>query len=339
MTDLTSQSTKQQILCYILKTAPLYRQSPPSQIKEFLPSCKPQNQEEVFQSPPPKISQPLDKEQDTIQHPTDLHPTDMQVSDFMARENINLEKTVKNTMEDIVLDGDREKFYRDEDERHENSLTSTENSESYEVEKSLPEIFRKSSVKIITDDRKMEPMADSGPVYVKVPDENYKKYEMGRFTGEDTGLTPDRSKITHSTVTSYGTLTLPPVIKASDCSSGFSDRIKSTTNRKAVTMDVFTTEEFLYLIREDKREFAFANDEKTAMAIINSLANAEVKKISNPTIKVFREDLKDGKEIKVRTQTLGILVNGRVCRHVTYDIIPVPRIFITLPEPVGIPKN
>jgi hypothetical protein len=109
-----------------------------------------------------------------------------------------------------------------------------------------------------------------------------------------------------------------------------------TTGCIKITPDVFTASIIKYLVRIDKQEFAFADDEKTALAIINSLANAEVKKLANPGVKVFRRDLNDGKEVQICTQSLGVLMNGRVSRNTVIDLIPVPKVFIILPEPVGV---
>jgi hypothetical protein len=99
-----------------------------------------------------------------------------------------------------------------------------------------------------------------------------------------------------------------------------------------ITSNVFTTSDIKYLIRIDNEEFAFANDEKTALSIINSLAISEVKKLSGPNVKVFRQDLQNGKEIKICTQSLGVLMNGRVVRNILIDVIPVPRVFFELPK-------
>lgn len=101
-------------------------------------------------------------------------------------------------------------------------------------------------------------------------------------------------------------------------------------DRIAITPNVFTTSSIKYLIRIDKEEFAFADDEKTALLIINSLAISEVKRLSGPGVKVFRQDLQDGKEVKICTQSLGLLVNGRVIRSTIIDVIPVPKVWFEL---------
>lgn len=118
----------------------------------------------------------------------------------------------------------------------------------------------------------------------------------------------------------------------------FMESTTSTVEKKGVTADVYTTNEYLFLVRVDAKEFAFANDEKCAIAIINSLANAEVKKLTAPGVRVSRTDVNDGKEARVYTQSLGLIANGRVCRHSTIDFISVPKVYITLPAPVGVPK-
>lgn len=97
-----------------------------------------------------------------------------------------------------------------------------------------------------------------------------------------------------------------------------------------ITSDVFSTPEVKYLIRIDKEEFSFADDEKSALAIINSLAIAEIKKLANPNTKVFRQDLHDGKEVRICTQALGYVVNGRITKNMVIDVVCVPRaIFVT----------
>lgn len=93
-----------------------------------------------------------------------------------------------------------------------------------------------------------------------------------------------------------------------------------------IAPNVFSTSEAKYLIRIDKEEFAYADDEKSALSIINSLAIAEIKKLANTTTKVFRQDLHDGKEVRICTQALGYLVNGRITKNTVIDLVCIPKV-------------
>lgn len=103
-----------------------------------------------------------------------------------------------------------------------------------------------------------------------------------------------------------------------------------------ITKEVFTTSELKYLVKIDGQEFAFADDLRSAYAIVNSIATAEVKKLSKPGKKVFRRDLDSESQVQVCTQTTGYLLNGGITKEMILTIVPVPRTFIVRSEPVGI---
>lgn len=78
-----------------------------------------------------------------------------------------------------------------------------------------------------------------------------------------------------------------------------------------------------YLIRENNQIIGYCDDLSTAIAILNRIAANEIKKREKKSVKVFRRDLKDGTEVQICTQSVG-LWNGAVKKELIIDTIPVP---------------
>jgi len=94
---------------------------------------------------------------------------------------------------------------------------------------------------------------------------------------------------------------------------------------KKLTPELLMSEEMLYLIRVDGVELAFVNSEHIAKLAIDSLAASEVNKLENDTTKVYRRDQKDGKKINISTQSVGVILNGKVTTVKRIDYIPIKR--------------
>ena len=341
----SSLSSKQQILCYILRVTPLYHQSPLSLIKESPPCSM-----EHTKNPQCELLCQQERTQDLSLQPTDPPLRVMPVSDITeavpidtsvpeslpalvhdqlicsrAESPVVLDETDPVT-NDFIFEVERvdfesshlespsqrgEPFQRRTDLGTPSQiftldfLTNSEKSQLFETEDII--LDAKTELKEEKESREIEGAMEDieeGSIEEVIPSifrDNGKEKEEANVLRDDTKV-----------------LSL------------------DTTGCIKITPDVFTASIIKYLVRIDKQEFAFADDEKTAMAIINSLANSEVKKLTSPSVKVFRRDLNDGKEVHICTQALGVLVNGRVSKNMIIDLIAVPKVFIILPEPVGI---
>lgn len=316
--ETISLNSKQQILSYILRTTLLCRRSLLSQIKEYPGSEISQlsktpllEKKKVSVNSSPKLK----RQEDLL--PTDPRQQDMPVLDITEQDRTNLDFIIvveqpnifdERYVEDFnVLLGKSEK---DSEEKIESDkLESTSHSTAME---DIPGLNKTSSDLPWPDfDALAESIAESisENITENIPEifreenvlEKQKMEDEGKIVFEN----PKEMEIEENTT---------PAI----------------TGCVKITSDVYTASIIKYLIRIDKEEFAFADDEKSALAIINSLANDEVKKLTNDSVRVFRRDLQDGKEVQVCTQAIGILMNGRVTKHTIIDVIPVPKVFITL---------
>lgn len=90
-----------------------------------------------------------------------------------------------------------------------------------------------------------------------------------------------------------------------------------------ITPEVITVNNIRYLIRQDEQELVFVESEKEAKLVVDSFANAEQKRLTTSSTRVFRVDYDDGKRVELRTQSLGYIVNGRTLRETVIDYIPI----------------
>lgn len=103
----------------------------------------------------------------------------------------------------------------------------------------------------------------------------------------------------------------------------------SDHNRIKITDKVYVTSEpKSYLVFLGGEVLAFSTDESSAMAIAESVAVSEIRKLENPAVRVFRQEKKNGKEIQIYTQALGYLAHGSPKRAVSVEVVPVPQAFI-----------
>ena len=117
----------------------------------------------------------------------------------------------------------------------------------------------------------------------------------------------------------------------------FSGSEVMTTTSIKITNEVFIAPKLSYMIRINKEFFGWVSDEKIAIEIVKKLADSEIKKLTHPAVKVFRQDLKEGREVKLSTQAIGYLYNGRVMKAVVFDIVEVPQAILTA-LPADAPK-
>jgi hypothetical protein len=78
-----------------------------------------------------------------------------------------------------------------------------------------------------------------------------------------------------------------------------------------------------YLIRQNGEMIGYCDDHSTALSILNRMASAEIKKREKPKVKVFRRELKDGLEIQICTQAMG-LWNGKIVKDLVLTALPIP---------------
>jgi hypothetical protein len=90
-----------------------------------------------------------------------------------------------------------------------------------------------------------------------------------------------------------------------------------------LTPEVHMNSKVLYLVRVDKEEVCFCKTEKEAVLVIDSLAAAVQKELTDEYTKVYREDIRDGEKVILSTQTLGFLINGGIHQAKVFDYVPV----------------
>ena len=99
----------------------------------------------------------------------------------------------------------------------------------------------------------------------------------------------------------------------------------ASTNLVIATPEVVIDRSLRYLIRKNGAEYAFVDDESTAVAVIDSIAASAVKAFQSECQKAVREDLDNGKRVCIRVQALGRVFNGNFHKVLTVDMVPVPR--------------
>lgn len=78
-----------------------------------------------------------------------------------------------------------------------------------------------------------------------------------------------------------------------------------------------------YLIRSNGTELFNVDTEHEAKLAIDSIAATETKRLTNEWVKVFKEELNDGKKIILSTQSLGRVFNGVMTQESVIDYIPI----------------
>jgi len=106
-----------------------------------------------------------------------------------------------------------------------------------------------------------------------------------------------------------------------------------------VTADTFLTSETKYLIKRNGVEYAFADEEKVAISIVNSLATDEVKKLTNDRTHVFLRADREDRRVQIYTQAIGIIMNSGITKNTIFEILPVRKIFFVHSDPVGFSKE
>lgn len=109
-----------------------------------------------------------------------------------------------------------------------------------------------------------------------------------------------------------------------------------------ITPEVSMDSQISYLIRIDGQEMAFAKTEEEARLIIDSIANAETKRMTDEVTEIFRNDSKDENRVVLSRKDLGVLYNSSVYKVMEVDYIPVGHALLTrsrheLPAKIPIP--
>lgn len=98
----------------------------------------------------------------------------------------------------------------------------------------------------------------------------------------------------------------------------------------SITKEVYSTDDYQYLIRGDREEMAFVADRAEALLIIDSLASHDAAIYEKrPNYRVFRQDLNNGEKVVISTQKLGTLYDGAVKIKVVFDMVKIPRFTMT----------
>lgn len=95
-----------------------------------------------------------------------------------------------------------------------------------------------------------------------------------------------------------------------------------------LTPEVATSNDIFYLVKINGEEGYFVDNEKEAILTVDSVANFEMKRNKLPGYRVFREDLNDGRRVKVFLQSIGTIYNGSPYKIVDIDITPVSQGFL-----------
>lgn len=102
----------------------------------------------------------------------------------------------------------------------------------------------------------------------------------------------------------------------------------STDSGVKITPEVRSDDRIMFLIRVNKEELAFVDTEREAILVIDSLAASETVRMTDDWTKVYREDLRGGREVVLSTQSLGRVINGSIVHAETIDCIPVGHVFL-----------
>ena len=96
------------------------------------------------------------------------------------------------------------------------------------------------------------------------------------------------------------------------------------TDSIKITKDITLDAMFLYLIRIDRQEAVLAIDENDAKLIVNSIATREIENMQKElNVKIFRQDLDDGRKVIISKQYVGYLYNSRVHKAMIIETVPV----------------
>lgn len=96
-----------------------------------------------------------------------------------------------------------------------------------------------------------------------------------------------------------------------------------------ITPEISIDSTTFYLIRIDKEEMCFVNTEKEAKLAVDSIGASEVKRMEKEGVKIYREDLNDGKKVVISSQTLGTIYNGSIIQEEEIDYVPVSHAVLT----------
>lgn len=99
--------------------------------------------------------------------------------------------------------------------------------------------------------------------------------------------------------------------------------MRSHAEEVTITDEVVMDANVKYLIRIGGEEVAFVDTEKDAKLVVDSIASSEQKRLKDDWIKVFREDVEDGKKVTISIQPLGRFFNGSVQEYTVVDMIPI----------------
>ena len=86
-----------------------------------------------------------------------------------------------------------------------------------------------------------------------------------------------------------------------------------------LTPEIEILDECVYLVKVDGVELSFVDTEEEAIAAIDSIAADEARRFSSEKVKITREDLEEGRRVKLYRQLMGVLYNSsiEVCMDIT----------------------
>jgi len=91
----------------------------------------------------------------------------------------------------------------------------------------------------------------------------------------------------------------------------------------SLTPDVSMSFDLKYLIRKNGNIVGYLDTLEAALKVVNVIAASEVKRLEGKNKKVFRRDLKEGREVHICVQSLGTIYNSKLNKNSVIDILPV----------------
>lgn len=90
-----------------------------------------------------------------------------------------------------------------------------------------------------------------------------------------------------------------------------------------ITPEVKSTSQTYYLVRINGEEMCLVETEDKAKLAVDSIAAHEVKRLEEENVKIYREDLDNGKKVVISSQILGMIYNGSIIQVEDIDFVPV----------------
>ena len=88
-----------------------------------------------------------------------------------------------------------------------------------------------------------------------------------------------------------------------------------------ITPEVVVDDKIMFLIRVDGEPMAFADTEREAELIIDSIGASEQRRLEDEWTEVYRSDTANNKEVTISIRKLGRMYNGSIAQATKIDFI------------------